>query len=108
MFKASTNTSTLNLFDASVAGGVQVAAGVANLDASALIDQIIVTINGKLNVAGTFTGSAAVNFATGLVEDAVPAANGASTGAFTGKLTLLDGTVLIGSDGKLVKQPVNP
>ncbi len=107
MMKASTATSKLNLFDVSVAGGVQAVAGNTTLDASALIDQISVTNNGKLNVAGTFTGTAAVNFATGLVDDAVPTANGASTGAFTGKLTLLDGTVLIGSDGKLVKQPVN-
>ena len=108
MMKSSTATSAINLFDVSVTGTVQAVNGVVTVDASACVDKLTVAANAKLNVAGTFTGSVVADFASGLVEDAIPEKNGSSTGAFTGSVTLLDGTVLVADNGKLVKKTVTP
>ena len=108
MFLVSNSNAKLNLYDVSVTGPVQATHGNVTVDASASVDKLTVAANAKLSVAGTFTGSVVASFASGLVEDAVPAANGASTGAFTGSVTLLDGTILIGDNGKLIKKPATP
>lgn len=53
-----------------------------------------------LLLGGNVTGTAKVTFAAALAEGKVPAANGASEGAFTGNLTVGE-VKLIGKDGSL-------
>ena len=93
----------VNLLEGSnTTGGVMVDKGVMTLGSSAKADSITVAENGKLNVKADWTGSAVVTFAT-FANNEIPVANGTSEGAFTGTLTMTDGTaVTAGAAGNLV------
>ena len=93
-----------NLLGGTVIGTVDATGGTVTLDGAADAERIAVAANAKLIVNAGFTGAAKAAFASPLVDGAIPAANGASTGAFAGQLMLdAEGNpVLMGKDGKLV------
>ena len=76
--------------------------GTVTLSKTAALESLQLTSGGKLVVAEGWAGTAKVSLPVGLVNGAVPTANGASTGSFIGGLVLTDGTLLKGEDGKLV------
>ena len=88
--------------NAIIKGEIYAPGGNVTLEETAQVRTIRVDQGGKLIVAGSWTGVAEAAFDTELVNDAVPEANGKSTGSFTGGLRLQDGTLLEGKDGKLV------
>ena len=79
--------------DAIVNGGSYLEKGVLSLDGSAELDSIHIEAAGLLSVADSWTGAAAVDFATGLTGKYAPASNVSVQNA-TGKLTLMDGREL--------------
>ncbi len=91
--------------NAAVNGNVKVTLGNLTLDKNALVLNIAVLSDGKLTVNPTFTGVAQVSFASAFVEDAMPN-NSVATGAFTGKVFLADGTILVAKNNVLAKQVV--
>ena len=101
---------TVNLYNAVVNGRIDLTGGVVNLHGSTnvvgfngeLTDNIEV-VRGKLVVGANWTGTASVSFPT-ITNKVVAEANGASEGAYTGKLYLedTDGIQILGEDGKLV------
>jgi len=103
-----TKTCQINLFEGVVVnGGAELKSGVLTLDGNATITSVSVAANAKLVVNAGWSGTAGATFASGLTDGEVPAANGASTGAFTG--TLLAGEQkLVGKDGKLVVDTADP
>ena len=103
-----TKACQINLFDGvTVNGGAELKNGTLTLDGNATITSINLAANAKLVVNAGWSGTAAATFASPMVDGAVPAANGASTGAFTGKL-IVEQQELIGKDGLLKINDVDP
>ncbi len=89
-------SSKLNLYGGKINSGIDVNKGVLTLSKTAtvtgaeneLTDNIYVAAAGKLVVKSDYEGIASVKFESALTDNAVPEANGASEGAFAGKLYL--------------------
>jgi len=94
----------VNVKDATVRGASKITAGVLTLEETAYLDDIQVGSSGKLTVADTWCGMAEVTFEADLTDGAVPEVCGASTGDFAGGLSLPDGTLLVGENGRLVEK----
>jgi len=99
---------TITVKDAEVNGTVSMDKGELIIDQTAVLQKIQVASGAKLTVKSTWTGKAAVNFAAGLVDGVVPAANGVAEGVFTGSLSLTTGRALNGTaEGTLVQDDPN-
>ncbi len=97
----------VNVYEGVVIESADIHKGTLTLYGNCEIGTLNVQSTGKLVIDSTWTGNAKATFGAALVEGVVPTANGASTGAFTGTLTM--GTdKLIGQDGKLMVSNVNP
>lgn len=79
--------------DASIDNGSYLEKGTLVLDGAASLSGIHIEAAGLLSVADTWTGAAAVEFATGLTGTYAPSSNVSMQNA-TGKLTLMDGRAL--------------
>lgn len=79
--------------DAAIQNNIYLEKGTLTLDGSAVLNSIHIEATGFLSVADTWTGTAAVEFASGLTGKYAPASNVSMKNA-TGKLTLLDGREL--------------
>ena len=85
-----------------VNGPTNIAGGSLKLNKTANVENIQVATGGKLIVAADWTGSAKANFAAGLTDNLVPAANGVAEGAFTGNLTMPSAVTLTATaEGRL-------
>lgn len=108
IFINDTKATAINLYGKSaVKGFAQLKNGVITLKDAADAEEIRVETPAKLVVDASWSGTAKAVFSAALVDGVVPAANGASTGSFTGSLTAGE-QKLIGSDGKLMVDKVNP
>jgi hypothetical protein len=90
----------LLLLGGNVTGTVQADKGAVILGGNGNAADLQISEAAKLTVQADWTGTAKVTFAAALAEGKVPAANGASEGAFTGKLTVGE-VKLIGKEGRL-------
>lgn len=100
--------SQANVRNATVNGQAIIKAGTLTLEEATNFEDIQVETGGKLFVKSTWTGDAQVAFAAALANGVVPAANGATDGAFTGTLKMKYGVVLQGStDGTLTATGMN-
>ena len=81
-------TAKVNAYDGVTIESVEVHKGTFLLSGNVNVGMINVSANGVLHVEKDWTGTATVKFASELVDGVVPAANGVSTGGFTGTLTL--------------------
>ena len=79
----------------------QFTGGNMSLSKTATLENLQMT-GGKLTVQEGWTGLANANFPAGLSNGALPTGTGVSTGSFAGALTMADGTLLMGEEGKLV------
>ncbi|MBO5867418.1 MAG: hypothetical protein J6Q54_00730, partial [Oscillospiraceae bacterium] len=84
--------------DGATVNGTTYVGGQLTIDHDANLENITVTTGGKLTVNKTWTGKATANFASGLTDNMVPAANGAATGTFTGKLTMPGAVTLVATE----------
>ncbi len=85
--------------DATINSDNHLKKGTLVLDGSAALDSIHIEAAGLLNVLDTWTGTAAVEFLSGLTGTLAPSSNVSMQNA-TGKLTLLDGRELkVDEDG---------
>ncbi|MBR2311022.1 MAG: glycoside hydrolase N-terminal domain-containing protein [Oscillospiraceae bacterium] len=100
-FYQQTATAATTFGDVTVSGAAQSVNGTLTLSKTANLEMLQVD-GGKLIVEEGWAGKATASFTVGLVNGALPTANGASTGSFNGGLALTDGTLLKGEDGKLV------
>ena len=88
---------------ATVNDEIRMTNGTATIYDNANAAKMTVGTAGKLVVAEGWAGTAKVSFAASLVNNCVPTANGIAEGAFTGTLTLSNGSVLqADADGQLV------
>ena len=98
------NNGKLTIQDATVIGRLYIPRGTTTLKESATLENIQVDASAKLTVDASWAGVADVNFAAGMTDGMIPAANGTSTGDFAGGLRLADGTLLVGENGRLVEK----
>jgi len=96
------NTGKVTVKNATIEGTINALGGTLTLEQAAQVEDIQIGSKGKLAVKDSWTGSAAVELDAAITGNQIPAANGSSTGAFTGKLTLADGRAVTGGDNKLV------
>ena len=81
-------TAKVNVYDGATVESVLVQKGTLHMSGESDVEMVTVMADGKLSVADDWTGTAKVAFENALVDGVVPAANGISTGNFTGTLTL--------------------